>query len=59
MATEANRSMTGEVPDTFYAATAVAHGVRPRLVQDVDTGVCIVGGGFAGLWIARALAPRG
>jgi gamma-glutamylputrescine oxidase len=59
MATEANRSMTGEVPDTFYAATAVPHGVRPRLVQDVDTGVCIVGGGFAGLWIARALARRG
>src|SRR5690606_23231953 len=35
------------------------HGPRPRLVQDVDTGVCIVGGGFAGLWTARALARRG
>ena len=59
MATEANNSMTGEVPDTFYAATAVRHAARPRLMQDVDTGVCIVGGGFAGLWIARALARRG
>jgi gamma-glutamylputrescine oxidase len=52
-------TMTGEPAETFYAATAVPSAPRPRLTQDVDTGVCIVGGGFAGLWTARALARRG
>src|SRR5690606_36351294 len=51
--------MTAAAPDSFYATTAVPHPPRPRLVQDVDTSICIVGGGFAGLWIARALARRG
>jgi gamma-glutamylputrescine oxidase len=51
--------MNGEVPDTFYRTTAVPHRQRPRLMQDVDAGVCIVGGGFAGLWTGRALARRG
>ncbi|HEX5778051.1 MAG TPA: FAD-binding oxidoreductase [Xanthobacteraceae bacterium] len=51
--------MTAGASDSFYATTAVPHAPRPRLVQDVDTGVCIVGGGFAGLWTARALARRG
>jgi glycine/D-amino acid oxidase-like deaminating enzyme len=49
---------TTEVPDTYYAVTALPHGPRPRLTQDVDTGVCIIGGGLAGLWIARALLQR-
>jgi glycine/D-amino acid oxidase-like deaminating enzyme len=51
--------MTGETPDTFYAITAEPHLSRPRVARDVDAGVCIVGGGFAGLWTARALARRG
>ena len=51
--------MIGEPADTFFSATAVPSAPRPRLTQDVDTGVCIVGGGFAGLWTARALARRG
>jgi len=51
--------MTAGAPDSFYATTAVPYAPRPRLVQDVDTSVCIVGGGFAGLWTARALARRG
>lgn len=48
-----------EIPDTYYAATSVPRSPRPRLVQDIDAGVCIVGGGLAGLWIGRALARRG
>ena len=59
MANEANKLMTGEPPETFYAATAVPSAPRQRLMQDIDTGVCIVGGGFAGLWTARAFARRG
>lgn len=51
--------MTDRPPDIFYAATAVPHEQRPQLLTDVDTGVCIVGGGFAGLWTARALARYG
>lgn len=51
--------MTGDATDTFYDATAVPRAPRPRLMQDIDTRVCIVGAGFAGLWTARALARRG
>jgi gamma-glutamylputrescine oxidase len=52
--------MTDQAPYTFYAATAIsAQPKRPRLLQDVDTTVCVIGGGFAGLWTARALAKRG
>jgi glycine/D-amino acid oxidase-like deaminating enzyme len=54
--------MTGDTPAapaTYYAATAVAHRPRPRLVSQIEAAVCIVGGGFAGLWTARALARRG
>jgi glycine/D-amino acid oxidase-like deaminating enzyme len=50
---------TTKVASTYFAATAERHPSRPRLTQDIDTGVCIVGGGFAGLWTARALARRG
>jgi len=46
-------------PATYYAATAVAHRPRPRLATQIEAAVCIVGGGFAGLWTARALARRG
>lgn len=45
--------------ETFFSATAVPHALRQRLTQDVDAGVCIVGGGFAGLWTAWSLARRG
>ena len=47
-----------EASDTYYAATALPRRKRPRLGTDVDTGVCIVGGGLAGLWTARALLMR-
>jgi gamma-glutamylputrescine oxidase len=51
--------MTAGPLDSFYATTAVPRAPRPRITQDVDTSVCVVGGGFAGLWTARALARRG
>ena len=43
---------------TYYQATSEPFSARPRLAHDIDTGVCIVGGGFAGLWMARALLKR-
>ena len=49
---------TTETSDTYYAATALPRRKRSRLGTDVDTGVCIIGGGLAGLWTARALLAR-
>ena len=47
-----------EAPDTYYAATSLRRRKRPHLGTDVDTGVCVIGGGLAGLWTARALLMR-
>jgi gamma-glutamylputrescine oxidase len=44
---------------TWYAATAVAAPERGRLVYDLDVDVCVIGGGLAGLTVARELARRG
>src|SRR5271169_2442439 len=46
-------------PQTFYSATARPAPERRTLAYDVETEVCVVGGGFAGLWTARALLARG
>jgi gamma-glutamylputrescine oxidase len=43
---------------TYYEATSSSYAARPQLVHDIDTDVCIIGGGFAGLWAARALQKR-
>jgi gamma-glutamylputrescine oxidase len=43
---------------TYYEATSPAYSARPQLSHDIDTDVCIIGGGFAGLWTARALQKR-
>src|SRR3982751_5356604 len=43
---------------TWYAATAVAAPERSRLVYDVDVDACVIGGGLAGLTVARELARR-
>jgi glycine/D-amino acid oxidase-like deaminating enzyme len=51
--------MTEFSPDTFYDATARPGSERPPLVGDIETDVCVIGGGFAGLWTARALLARG
>src|SRR5439155_7410504 len=44
---------------TWYAATTVAAQQRPPLVQDADVDVCVIGGGLAGLTIAREVVRRG
>jgi len=51
--------MTQTLDPTFYAANAGSIAARPPLTQDIEADVCLVGGGFAGLWTARALALRG
>ncbi len=53
--------MTGPETDgtTWYAANAPALPARRRLGVDLDVDVCVVGGGLAGLTVARELALRG
>ena len=50
-------------PDTLAAnwndATRVDGSQRPRLGFDLDTDVCVIGGGLAGLTVAREVARRG
>ena len=43
---------------TYYEATSAPYSARAQLSHDIDTDVCIIGGGFAGLWTARALQNR-
>src|SRR5580693_7379157 len=45
--------------DTWYAATIVDAPPRPPLGAEVDTEVCVIGGGLAGLTVARELARSG
>src|SRR5579859_6447190 len=44
---------------SWYAATMVATPERARLTFDLDVDVCVVGGGLAGLTVAREVAKRG
>ena len=44
---------------TWYAATKVETASRPPLGAEVDTEVCVIGGGLAGLTAARELARIG
>ncbi len=44
---------------SWYAANAVARDPAPQLAQDIDTDVCVVGGGLAGLTTALEIARRG
>ncbi len=44
---------------SWYEATRVASPARPRLNFDLDVDVCVIGGGLAGLTVAREVARRG
>src|SRR5687767_11976263 len=44
---------------TWYAATACASPERAKLTFDLDVDVCVIGGGLAGLTVAREVARRG
>lgn len=44
---------------SYFAANHVATRNRPALSQDVDVDVCVIGGGLAGLTIAREVARKG
>ena len=44
---------------SWYAATKVSAPVRPPLTSDLDVDVCIVGGGLAGLTVAREVVRSG
>ncbi|MGV8985022.1 MAG: NAD(P)/FAD-dependent oxidoreductase [Cypionkella sp.] len=50
---------TGEYPASFYAATATPFAPLPALEGEVQTDVCIVGGGYTGLSAALHLAQKG
>jgi gamma-glutamylputrescine oxidase len=43
---------------TWYAQTAVARPEFPTLTFDLDVDVCVIGGGLAGLTVAREIARR-
>jgi gamma-glutamylputrescine oxidase len=43
----------------WYETMRVAREPRPRLTFDLDTDVCVIGGGLAGLTVAREVAQRG
>ena len=47
------------VSQNWYETTRVANEPRPRLGFDLDIDVCVIGGGLAGLTVAREVARRG
>jgi glycine/D-amino acid oxidase-like deaminating enzyme len=46
-------------PDSYYAATRNRAPDYPALQGDIETDVCVVGGGFTGIATALTLAERG
>tara|TARA_R110001592_G_scaffold336960_1_gene622796 strand:+ start:62185 stop:63462 length:1278 start_codon:yes stop_codon:yes gene_type:complete len=46
-------------PESYYAATRNIVGDFPSLQGDIDTDICICGGGFTGIATALSLAERG
>jgi gamma-glutamylputrescine oxidase len=54
-----NETETTAYGQSWYAATKVAAPPRPPLNADLDVDVCVVGGGLAGLTVAREVARSG
>ena len=50
---------TGEPAAGWYASSATEWTRRPRLTFDLDVEVCVIGGGLAGLTVAREAARLG
>jgi len=53
-----NKPASGHI-DSYYAASAPAAPGYASLDGDIETETCVIGGGFAGLTVARELARRG
>ncbi|HEX5211998.1 MAG TPA: FAD-binding oxidoreductase [Pseudolabrys sp.] len=49
----------GNMAGGWYEATRVASPERPQLTFELDADVCVIGGGLAGLTVAREVARRG
>ena len=52
-------SETAAYGQSWYAATKVQAPPRPLLASDLDVDVCVIGGGLAGLTVAREVARSG
>jgi gamma-glutamylputrescine oxidase len=52
-------SETAAYGQSWYAATKVEAPPRPALASDLDVDVCVIGGGLAGLTVAREIARSG
>lgn len=48
-----------DTAETWYDTTRVAAREHARLTYDLDVDVCVIGGGLAGLTVAREVARRG
>jgi len=51
--------MAASFPDSYYAATRNSHIRFDRLQGEIETDVCVCGGGFTGLAASLSLAERG
>jgi glycine/D-amino acid oxidase-like deaminating enzyme len=52
-------NLTAAYGNSWYAATKIDAPLRPQLSFDLDVDVCVVGGGLAGLTVAREVARSG
>ncbi len=55
----AEKERNSEYPETYYAASADTTESYPVLQEEIETEICIVGAGYAGLSTALGLVERG